>query len=340
MKKTTFLLTVLLIIYSKTINAQVVWGESDSRTEYRNDAGQQGNEGAKSGFFQTYNPINYPDGATSWWHLIDIRHSNPINNFAMQFAGSFFDQNLWFRKTNNNPSQAWSKIVIENSDGNVLLNRAWFSYKSNIEGYSWTDAALTTNSIEIVNNKGEVNSNSPILVFHRYGTGGPQFRLAADGSNVLYLESAGANSARNPNPYGGSQNLYFKRLHIDGELSIDKNVGIGIINPNNKLDVNGTIHSKEVKVDMNGWSDFVFKKGYDLPTLAEVEKQINEKGHLANISSEEDVLKNGINLGEMDAKLLRKIEELTLYLIEIKKENAEMKNKQEALEKKVLLLSK
>ncbi|KDN54716.1 hypothetical protein [Flavobacterium seoulense] len=94
------------------------------------------------------------------------------------------------------------------------------------------------------------------------------------------------------------------------------NVGIGTTNPNNKLDVNGTIHSKEVKVDMLGWSDFVFKKEYNLPTLEQVEKHIKEKGHLENIPSEEEVLKKGINLGEMNAKLLQKIEELTLYAIE------------------------
>lgn len=94
------------------------------------------------------------------------------------------------------------------------------------------------------------------------------------------------------------------------------NVGIGITNPSNKLDVNGTIHSKEVKVDMTGWSDFVLKKEYNLPTLEEVEKHIAEKGHLENIPSEEEVLKNGINLGEMNSKLLQKIEELTLYVIE------------------------
>lgn len=109
------------------------------------------------------------------------------------------------------------------------------------------------------------------------------------------------------------------------------NVGIGITNPTNKLDVNGTIHSKEVKVDMNGWSDFVFKKEYDLPTLEEVEKQINEKGHLANIPSEAEVLKDGINLGEMNAKLLQKIEELTLYMIEMKKENEAIKNENKVM---------
>jgi hypothetical protein len=111
------------------------------------------------------------------------------------------------------------------------------------------------------------------------------------------------------------------------------NVGIGMINPINKLDVNGTIHSQEVKVDMIGWSDFVFKKEYTLPTLEEVEKHIAEKGHLENIPNEEEVLKNGINLGEMNAKLLQKIEELTLYVIEqnkrldkVEKENNDLRN--------------
>ncbi|WP_426483553.1 hypothetical protein [Flavobacterium sp. 2] len=94
------------------------------------------------------------------------------------------------------------------------------------------------------------------------------------------------------------------------------NVGIGVINPKNRLDVNGTIHSQEVKVDMENWSDFVFKKEYNLPTLEEVEKHIAEKGHLENIPSEVEVLKNGINLGQMNAKLLQKIEEMTLYMIQ------------------------
>ncbi|GAA3773398.1 hypothetical protein [Flavobacterium ginsengiterrae] len=104
------------------------------------------------------------------------------------------------------------------------------------------------------------------------------------------------------------------------EITGNGNVGIGQANPTNKLDVKGTIHSKEVKVDMAGWSDFVFKKEYNLATLEEVEKHIAEKGHLENIPSEQEVLKNGINLGEMNAKLLQKIEELTLHMIEMKKE--------------------
>ncbi|SHH87958.1 hypothetical protein [Flavobacterium defluvii] len=118
------------------------------------------------------------------------------------------------------------------------------------------------------------------------------------------------------------------------------NVGIGITNPTNKLDVNGTIHSKEVKVDLTGWSDFVFKKDYDLPTLQEVEKHINEKGHLENIPSEEEVLKNGINLGEMNSKLLQKIEELTLYSIQQNKKIEEQAKEIETLKALALRIEK
>lgn len=98
-------------------------------------------------------------------------------------------------------------------------------------------------------------------------------------------------------------------------------VGIGTANPDALLAVNGTIHTKEVKVDITNWSDFVFENDYRLRTLEEMENYISENKHLPEIPEEEEVTKNGINLGEMNAKLLQKIEELTLYLIEQNKQN-------------------
>jgi hypothetical protein len=88
----------------------VYWGANGGRTESRDNAGLQGDAGAKSGFFETESPANYYSGASSWQHLLDVRHNNPANNYAMQFAGSFFDQRLFFRKTNNNAAQAWREI--------------------------------------------------------------------------------------------------------------------------------------------------------------------------------------------------------------------------------------
>ena len=107
------------------------------------------------------------------------------------------------------------------------------------------------------------------------------------------------------------------------------NVGIGV-NPTHKLDVNGTIHTKEIKVDLIGWADFVFKNDYQLPTLESVEKHIIEKGHLPSVPSELDVMKNGLLIGENQKLLLQKIEELTLYSIE---QNKQIKSLLERVEK-------
>lgn len=104
-------------------------------------------------------------------------------------------------------------------------------------------------------------------------------------------------------------------IHDTGE------VGIGTISTgSHQLAVEGSIGAREIKVEASGWSDFVFENDYELRTLEEVEQHINENGHLPEIPSEAEVTENGINLGEMNAKLLQKIEELTLYLIEQNKE--------------------
>ncbi|NER12976.1 hypothetical protein GWK08_05965 [Leptobacterium flavescens] len=107
-------------------------------------------------------------------------------------------------------------------------------------------------------------------------------------------------------------------------INRDGDIGIGTVTPNGwKLAVNGKIRAKEIKVD-TGWSDFVFEKDYDLPTLTEVEEHIKEKGHLKDIPSAKEVAENGILLGEMDSKLLQKIEELTLYTINQEKRIKEL----------------
>ena len=121
------------------------------------------------------------------------------------------------------------------------------------------------------------------------------------------------------------------------QLSDNGNIGIGIPNPQNKLDVNGTVHAKEVKVDMSGWADFVFHKDYQLPTLTEVERHIIEKGHLPNIPNTKEVTENGLSLGENQKLLLQKIEELTLYSIE---QNKQLKQQTEINKKLEQRLSK
>ncbi|MGN7787306.1 hypothetical protein ACTJIJ_22420 [Niabella sp. 22666] len=122
--------------------------------------------------------------------------------------------------------------------------------------------------------------------------------------------------------------LYTGHLHssASAEIALHANssgyVGVGTKNPTERLSVKGKIRAQEIKVEAdNGtnWPDYVFKKDYPLPSLAEVEKHIKEKGHLPEVPSAKEVEKEGIALGANQAVLLKKIEELTLYIIEQQK---------------------
>ncbi len=108
-------------------------------------------------------------------------------------------------------------------------------------------------------------------------------------------------------------------------------VGIGTDSPDNALDVCGVVRAEEVIVESD-WADFVFEDDYLLPQLKDVEQFIDDNGHLPDIPSAKDVKANGVSVGEMNAKLLQKVEELTLYVIEQQKEIDELKRQISELE--------
>ena len=93
-----------------------------------------------------------------------------------------------------------------------------------------------------------------------------------------------------------------------------------------EVKVNGKIWTYEVEVMVTDWWDDVFKEEYRLMPLNELECFIQNNQHLPDVPTEEEVLENGIELGEMNTLLLKKIEELTLYIIAMQKELDEMKN--------------
>ena len=173
------------------------------------------------------------------------------------------------------------------------------------------------------------NGKKPSLIIGESVSGNLQYAV---GGQVTYrgglsfgLGGPGIYSV-NPNPAGSSYygEIRFHTTYWNGSnynnadrmvIKRDGNVGIGTITPGYKLDVIGTIRAQELKVDMQG-ADFVFEDDYQLRSLEEVESFVQENKHLPDVAPAKEMQENGVNQSEMNKKLLQKIEELTLYVIE------------------------
>ncbi len=191
------------------------------------------------------------------------------------------------------------------SDGTGAAHALFFN------AYKGTDNGWIANSTHYSNNVGS----------HRNGAGGIVFY--GNGGSLDFLISEESEGVGQQVDWGSTK----MRIKRDGK------VGIGTTNPDEKLTVNGTIHSTEVKVDLTvPGPDYVFEPNYDLRTLKETEEFIKANKHLPEIPSAKEMEANGVELGVMNMLLLKKIEELTLYLIEMKEENVEMKSRLETLE--------
>lgn len=142
--------------------------------------------------------------------------------------------------------------------------------------------------------------------------------------------------------FNGSTWINSFRLDPEGQAFFNNSVGIGIIssemvgkNTDYRLFVEKGILTEKVKCAVKNsasWADYVFNNDYRLMPLSEVDNFIKTNHHLPGIPSAEEVVKDGIDLAAMDAKLLEKIEELTLHLIQLKKENEELIKRLEKLE--------
>ena len=280
--------------------------------------------------FRTKNG-DFGNGLGQWNSWYEIWHSGNLNNPLSNFISKnvLINENIVLRNTinsinggnkiqfnsfNDESYGPYIKSALAFASGNA--SRMSLKFGSYWEGEN--------NELTLINKKIGINKDNPEAYIHLFVPGSEQQINALD----IDVET-----------FGTSQNLNnsnFLRIRDIGGNSTpfiikgSGNVGIGVLNPQNKLDVNGLVHAKEVKVDLNGWADFVFKKDYHLPTLEEVEKHIFEKGHLPDVPSEKEVLENGLTLGGNQKLLLQKIEELTLYSIE---QNKNLKEQAERIKK-------
>jgi len=176
-----------------------------------------------------------------------------------------------------------------------------------------------------------IGTTNPIANLHIYQGFRPHFIMQ---NSISRLEIGIANEGWDFSPWskpgdvvyrqlGGDHNgMIFNMANDDNDGNsyfkfIDNHNGVvmGIFN-NAKVRINGQLIAKEIEVKTNVWSDFVFDKDYNLISLEDLEKYIKEHKHLPGVPSGEEVIKNGINVAEMNVILMQKIEELTLYMIE------------------------
>ena len=182
----------------------------------------------------------------------------------------------------------------------------------------------------LVKNLSNTNNNSAIMIGQsivdgNHTTFGTSIRtvVQSGGSNVYGMQFFTQES------YQTGQT---EKVRILG----NGNVGIGTLSPDEKLTVKGKIHTQEVRVDLTGSlvPDYVFKNDYKLRTLEEVDNYVKEHSHLPEIPSAKEIEKNGLMLAEMNMNLLKKIEELTLYVIEQNKIIQEQNKRLDKLEQK------
>jgi hypothetical protein len=224
-----------------------------------------------------------------------------------------------------------SRMVITDANGN-LSTQAISTGADNLGNHTATQN-LNLSTFKLTGNGGtsglSIASDGTIIANSLAGTGSRMVVTDTNG-NLSSQEIVQANSSdwvklasnkvKNLNPV------------IIGDFASTTNFP-GAYN----LYVKNGILTEEVKiagVTSNDWADYVFAKNYKLRTLTEVENFVKVNKHLPGVPSAEEVAKDGINVGKMEAKLLEKIEELTLYMIEMKKENNKLKSRLKKLENK------
>ncbi len=233
--------------------------------------------------------------------------------FWATFLVSLFSGSL-LAQTNTFPSSGNVGIGTTSPDSklHIFIQHGVASYPtSNSKGDVVQSIRSNNNGLEIGNSRGFNDRKAWILARHSsvgsYGQYYSALHLQPDVGNKSQYRGIGIG-------YGVSESI-----PVGTHLAVNGKVGIGTANPDSKLTVKGSIHAEEVKVDLSvPWPDYVFKEEYDLKSLEEVQNYINEHGHLPNIPSAKDMEENGVQLGEMNMKLLEKIEELTLYIIELR----------------------
>ncbi len=221
---------------------------------------------------------------------------------------------------------------------------SWYNARGGISfnypGYYMTfdtqrGATVYSNTLVLKDGKVGVGTVSPTEKFNLHEG---RLKISNDSTQDLYIWSY-ANEPAKIMTGGNNLSRGIQLGRSNTPLFLLDRVSIGSSNdtPSGyKLAVDGKTIVEEIKVTLSeDWPDYVFDSDYELPSLSEVEDHIKENGHLKGIPSSMEIEENGIFLGEMDSKLLQKIEELTLYTIQQEKQMQKQSEEIEELKRLV-----
>ncbi len=251
-----------------------------------------------TGHNQGYKGLNirpsYKDANNNVFGLIGLGTFPNENTTRVLIKGMGTDNVTASLNITNNAGN--SKLIVKD-DGRIGINQMMPTSLLHLKGLGNTN---TTSSLNIVN-----SSNNSM------------FYIGDDGK--IGINTTNFNTAQN------SSNI---KLKVNGDVLIgtewyEPALPTGLTTKN-RLSVDGQIVAKEMIVNTNNWADYVFNSNYKLASLEEVENHIKINKHLEGIPTSKEVTENGVNVGNIQSKLLEKIEELTLYLIQQQKKINEL----------------
>jgi hypothetical protein len=271
-------------------------------------------------YFLESNWLLRDDNSSSGWTTARLHNAISIDNSFLQPG---VDTKTWWERDPYNNIQSWgqgNETYMTMNGGYLGIGtttpRAWLDI-----GRFIPNGALGTVFGRL--QEGDGVGNGTYLGVRGYETG-----LSGYGGKGFSLEHSFYGSVNSSiNFYrGGSTTGGFITFNTDNNvermrITTNGNIAIGAVDPQGyKLAIAGKAIAEEIVVKLQAsWPDYVFEKNYNLRPLAEVETYINQNKHLPEVPAAKEMEANGVNVGEMNMLLLKKVEELTLYVIELEK---------------------